>query len=222
MLDFLKSLKIALTRILNLIEKRISLEESNEENASQLELPTERLPTRNEKILRIAQLEIGTKEVVGPVNNPRVVEYHKYASKSNEVEQNDSVPWCSSFVCFVVEKAGLQSTDSMMARSWLKWGVSSKDNPQPGDIVVYWRGSKTSWQGHCGIFLRRNKDGSILTLGGNQRDEVNVTSYSADKLLDFRRSSLDEKIDEEESAVLYVLARAIVLGKLIGQNGKMS
>lgn len=222
MLDFLKSLRIALTRILNLIEKRITLEETNQDNTNQLEFPAEKLPTRNEKILRIAQLEIGTKEIVGPANNPRVVEYHKYASKSNKVEENDDVPWCSSFLCFVIEKAGLESTNSMMARSWLKWGVSSKADPQPGDLVVYWRSHKSSWKGHCGVFLKRNKDGSIVTLGGNQRDEVNITSYSPEKVLDFRRYSLEETIDKEDEAVLYVLARAIINGKLIGQNGKMS
>ena len=74
-------------------------------------------PSRNEKVLRIAALELGTKEVSGSGNNAKVVEYHRYASKSNNVDQPDSVPWCSSFVCYLVEKSGMGSTNSMMARS---------------------------------------------------------------------------------------------------------
>lgn len=209
--------------IVKMIDMQIE-KEMNIKDPNQTELPVETdLPSRNEKVLRIGSLEIGTKEVSGSGNNQKVVEYHKYASKSNKVEQPDSVPWCSSFVCYVAEKSGMGSTDSMMARSWLKWGISTMDDPMPGDIVVYWRGSKTGWKGHVGIFLRKNLDGSIVTLGGNQSDEVNVSSYAGSKVLDFRRSSKSRDItNAKDRLLLQVLAESIIKGKQIAIGGSVT
>jgi len=181
--------------------------------------------SRNEKVLRIAALEVGVKEAVGSANNARVVEYSRYASKNNKVEQPDSVPWCSSFVCWVAEKAGMGSTDSMMARSWLNWGVSSKKDPLPGDIVVYWRGNRSGWKGHVGIYLRTNRDGSIVTLGGNQSDEVNISQYSAAKLLDIRRPFKARTYDKSDRRNLETIAKAIIGGvplASIGTDGKVT
>lgn len=214
MMVFLNSLKAVLVSALELVNKQIQIEKGEE--------PSEdKLPSRNEKVLHIARREIGVKEVRGSGNNAQVVEYHKYASKDNTKGQPDSVPWCSSFVCYVVEKSGMGSTNSMMARSWMRWGVSSKDKPLPGDIVVYWRESIQGWKGHVGIYLKTNADGSIVTLGGNQSDEVNVTTYSGSKLLDIRRSSKAREYDVEDEAILYVLARGIIDGKVIAMNGKV-
>lgn len=220
MLAFLKTLKRSLSEMIRVIQIKI------DELSGELENPApSKMPSRNEKALRIAQLEIGTKEVSGSGNNAKVVEYHRYASKSNKVEQPDSVPWCSSFVCYIVEKSGMGSTNSMMARSWLKWGVSTRKDPMPGDIVVYWRGNKSGWKGHVGIYLRTNRDGSIVTLGGNQSDEVNITSYSASKLLDIRRSSKARPYDSEDRDLLELLAHSIINGKglaSIGKDGKVT
>lgn len=184
-------------------------------------------PTRNALVLDIAAGELGTKEIVGSGNNARVVEYHKFASKANNVEQPDSVPWCSSFVCWVVEHCVINglpmgSTNSMAARSWESWGISSLKDPLPGDIVVYWRGSKNGWQGHVGIFLRLNSDGTIVTLGGNQSDEVNVSAFSVSKLLDIRRSSKAGEYSEGEKAQLKRMAKAIIDGEYIHVGGSLT
>lgn len=181
------------------------------------------IPTGNEKILRIAALELGVKEVAGTGNNQRIVKYHAHAREDDDISkgQPDSVPWCSSFLCFVVEKAGFVSTNSMAARSWLKFGESTLKDPLPGDIVVYWRVKPQSWQGHVGVFLRQNRDGSIVTLGGNQGDEVNITTYSKDKLLDIRRVQ-DRSLDVGHRAQLLRLADDLINGRVVPKDGKVS
>lgn len=223
---FLKQLKRSLKEIVKLIDMQQCALDGIIQDDDQTEFPVDdmKMPTRNEKVLRIASLEIGVKEVTGTGNNERVVEYSRYASKNNKVEQPDSVPWCSSFVCWLVEKSGMSSTNSMMARSWLKWGLSTRKNPLPGDVVIYWRGNKSGWKGHVGIYLRTNANGSIVTLGGNQSDEVNLTSYSFSKLLDIRRSSKARPYDSDDVAILEMLAHQIINGRGlagIGEDGKV-
>lgn len=179
--------------------------------------------TRNYKVLEKASSELGVKEVVGEKSNAKIVKYHQYASTSNDASQGmaDSVPWCSSFVCYCVEMVGMGSTNSRLARSWLKWGLSTKKNPLPGDVVVYWRGSKSGWQGHVGFYLGETES-FIYTLGGNQSDAVNVTRYSKSKLLDIRRSSKARSLTEPEQDDLWDAADKIIAGKPINTDAKMS
>lgn len=177
---------------------------------------------RNERVLSFASKEVGVKEVRGSGNNARVVTYHAYARKDNDraKAQPDSTPWCASFVCYCLEMVGMGSTNSMMARSFLKWGVSSKAKPLPGDIVVYWRGSKAGWQGHVGFFLEE-RGGYIYTLGGNQADSVNVSKYSKNKLLDIRRSSKQRKLSEVEEDLLWSMSGKILAGNKVELGGKL-
>jgi peptidoglycan hydrolase-like protein with peptidoglycan-binding domain len=68
-------------------------------------------------------------------------------------------------------------------------------NPEPGDVVVYWRESINSWKGHVGIFMGFSKDGSLVyTLGGNQGNAVSISAYKADEVLGFRRLTNASKI----------------------------
>lgn len=185
------------------------------------------LDFRNYKILQTASAEIGVKEVSGPKNNPRVVKYHAYSTLDNHSGMDDSVPWCSSFVCFVMEATRLASgktigsVNSKLARSWLKWGVSSKSDPWPGDVVVYWRGKPDGWQGHVGIFLKE-ANGRIYTLGGNQSDAVNVASYSRLKMLDIRRSSKHRKISAAERKALFDFSDQILRDNGFSTGGKVT
>lgn len=178
---------------------------------------------RNYKSLMQAVNEIGQKEVIGDKSNAQIVKYHQYASASNDVGQGlaDSVPWCSSFVCYCVEVVGMGSTNSRLARSWTKWGISTKEKPLPGDVVVYWRRSRSGWQGHVGFYLDETA-GFIYTLGGNQSDAVNVSRYSKSKLLDIRRSSKARPLTEVEQDELWDLAEKVIAGKPIITNATMS
>ncbi len=97
--------------------------------------------------------------------------------------------WCAAFVNAVLRTAKIKGTGSFMARSFLNWGVTT-DDPQPGDIVIFERGNNTI-NGHVGFFIShatntRTGDKLIQVLGGNQSDSVNLSYYSASKLLGFR------------------------------------
>ena len=178
---------------------------------------------RNSSALKVAAREIGQKEVVGSGNNRQVVKYHAYARKDNNVSKGlaDSVPWCASFVCFVLENSGMASTNSMQARSFLNWGRSTRSKPLPGDLVVFWRGSKDSWQGHVGFFLEETSS-YIYVLGGNQNDSVNVSRYSKSKLLDIRRSTKHIKLNEPQEDMLWDMAEDLIKGRKIQTDGKVS
>lgn len=140
-------------------------------------------------LLQIAFVELNTKEIQGSVHNPRIVEY---AERSNLAGiKDDETPWCSTFVNFVCDEANLPKTNRANARSWLQVG-RSVDDPEPGDIVIFWRESPHSWKGHVGFFLGFNTDNTkVFCLGGNQGNKVSIAPYDAAKVLGYRR--LEEK-----------------------------
>ena len=116
--------------------------------------------------------------------NPKIMQWFK-DSGHGEIK-DDSTPWCAAFANGVLAELGIQGTGSLLARSFSEWGehVDPAD-AQPGDIVVISRGTK-SWQGHVGFFSSMNSM-DIYLLGGNQRDQVNVSRYSRSRLVAIRR-----------------------------------
>ena len=140
-----------------------------------------------QSIIRIAAREIGITEFKDPEENPRILKYGKDTDLA--MHEGDESAWCSIFMNWVCLKAGFEKTDKPNARSWLKAG-RKVTNPEPGDIVVYWREAPSSWKGHVGIFMGFSADQTrIYTLGGNQGDSVSISAYPVDKLLEFRRLS---------------------------------
>jgi uncharacterized protein (TIGR02594 family) len=137
------------------------------------------------KLLEIAIAEIGVKEILGPHHNSTILQYAHEAGF--DWVNDDETPWCSIFVNWCAHKAGLNASGKANARSWLLVGMPV-ENPEPGDIVVFWRGSIDSWQGHVGFFMGFDRSGErIYTLGGNQGNQVSISAYPANKLLGFRR-----------------------------------
>lgn len=124
--------------------------------------------------------EIGTLEAPGSADNPRVVLYHSVTRGMAVVP--DSVPWCSSAMCYCFEAEGFESTRSKSARSWMRWGTPL-DRPVLGCVVVLWRESPQSAKGHVGLYVGESKRG-IHILGGNQLDEFCVRLYPRRRLLD--------------------------------------
>lgn len=133
------------------------------------------------KHLVLARKDLGLKEVVGKKHNPKILAYFKDVGHGRIVD--DETAWCAAFVGAKLEKAGLRSTKSLLARSYLKWGKRTT-NPKPGDIVVLKRG-KSTWQGHVGFYLADLGD-RIQILGGNQKNAVNVASFPKKDLLGYR------------------------------------
>lgn len=129
------------------------------------------------KWLDIAEGEIGQKEVVGG-ENPRIIEYH---SSCTLHAKEDEVPWCSAFVNWCLLQAGIIGTNNALAKSWLGWGEMIAE-PVLGCIVVIKKneagedtvtGSSTGY--HVGFFVM--KDDRIHLLGGNQSDQVKISSF---------------------------------------------
>lgn len=132
---------------------------------------------------REAHALIGLREAVGKQNNPEVVKL--YAEAGHSGIKQDSVSWCAAFVCAMLERAGVSSPKTLLARDFLKWG-KEVSAPKPGDIVVFWRGKPNSWQGHVGFYVRETKT-YVYCLGGNQSDSVSIARYPKSRVLGYRR-----------------------------------
>ena len=137
------------------------------------------------KWLAIARKEMGTKEYPGNADNPDVVKYLKSVDTlSVNAQQNDETSWCSAFINWCMEEAGLKGTENAVARSWLNWGRELAV-PEKGCVAVLWRGSPAGWKGHVGFFVKETSY-YVYLLGGNQSDQVNISKYSKNRVLGYR------------------------------------
>ncbi len=122
------------------------------------------------------EMEMGVAEIPGPQVNPRITVYHQTTTGGRADER---LAWCSSFVNFCVEKAGLRGTRNRMAISWNRWGRNVTASPEVGDIVVFRSGDPGSQHGHVGFYIGQ-EGGKIRVLGGNQGDRVSIAPYPRD------------------------------------------
>ncbi len=142
--------------------------------------------------LAIAEYAAGRGESGGNNKGPDVKKY------LNGVVGEGS-NWCAGFVswCFANSDGtmpykytvGARDTLSQLKKKGYGVAVSDASPPLPGDIVVWWRVAKSSWEGHIGIVVDY-KDGVIRTVEGNKTPKVGVFSYTLakmDKLLGFAR-----------------------------------
>lgn len=129
----------------------------------------------NAAILEAAGRHLGVEEWPGARHNPAIVGFAKGAGHPQV--RDDETPWCASFVGAVLAELGLPTTGSLSARSYEKWGRGVQVQvAEPGDVVVLWRGSPTSWQGHVAFLVRLKGDACILR-GGNQGNRVSDHPY---------------------------------------------
>lgn len=126
----------------------------------------------------LASKEIGTNEIVGVQDNPRIVEYH---SATTLKATDDETPWCSAFVSWVLEKSGYKSTQDAWARSYLNYGTKL-DKPKYGCIVVYDRGAG---KGHVHFYVKEDSQ-FIYGIGGNQDNTVKLKAYPKSAVLGYR------------------------------------
>ncbi len=138
------------------------------------------LPSSGAKWVDVAAAELGVHERSKPgQHNKRILEYHACTSLR---ATTDEVPWCSSFVNWVMKQAGHKGTSSALAASWLNWGTSLS-NPRIGAIVVIKRKGKlrdaatgSGTGNHVGFYISSTPTHMRL-LGGNQSGGLAV-SYS--------------------------------------------
>lgn len=125
--------------------------------------------------------DIGTHEVPGKRHNPRIVAYFRDAGFPSI--RDDETAWCAAAVNASLERAGIPGSKSLAARSFEKWGAACE--PKAGCIVVLWRGSRTGWQGHVGLLVRKTST-HVHLLGGNQGDALNVQAFPVSRVLAYR------------------------------------
>ena len=126
--------------------------------------------------LTIAENERGVKEMAGAAANPRIIEYH---ATTKLKATSDEVPWCSSFVNWVMSQAKYPRTSSAAARSWLEYGRETL--PHMGAIAVFRRKGGN----HVGFYVGETPT-AVRVLGGNQSNEVNVRLYRKSDLIGYR------------------------------------
>ena len=140
----------------------------------------------------LAQRFVGVSEVPDQASNPQILAMLQLDEKW---PKGDDVAWCSAFMNYIAWLLRLPRSKNLAARSWLKVGRSvSLDEAVTGfDVAILKRGSGNQpgpdvvdAPGHVGLFAGR-EGASILILGGNQADSVNVSRYTASRLLGVRR-----------------------------------
>lgn len=137
-----------------------------------------------DKVMSIAFSQIGVTEW-SQGENKEVIKYFHETGNTNIT--NDETAWCAVYVNWCLMKSGFQGSNSIVARSFMKYGYSVT-KPKYGDLVVFWRYSPNDWRGHVGFYLGEN-DREIYVLGGNQKNMVNVDAYSKKQFLGYRRIS---------------------------------
>ena len=136
-------------------------------------------------LLNIAASNYGLQDIIGDSSNADVI---RFFTETNHPEIiDDETSWCSIYMCWCAQIARLESSSSLLARSWLDVGTVV-EKPKTGDIVIFWREKQRSWQGHVSIFINEDPEThQVYCLGGNQDDKVCVKSYPAEQVLGYRR-----------------------------------
>lgn len=136
--------------------------------------------------MQLARLELGEKEIPGPANNPRVLEYIATCEGLPEAmkEDDSGTAWCSCWVNWVFAQLDMKRTGRANARSWSQWGVGLTDFAV-GAVVVLSRGSNPAL-GHVGFYVGEADTGALLLLAGNQGNSVSIASKSKDTVVAVR------------------------------------
>jgi len=128
-----------------------------------------------------AWAEFGQREISGRRHNTRITAY--FEELGHWAHARDEVPWCAAYLGACLERSGIQSTRSLMARSYLRWGEEIKD-ARFGAVAVLSRGRDPA-AGHVGFWLGDSGD-RLWLLGGNQGRGVSVAGFARSRLLGLR------------------------------------
>lgn len=141
--------------------------------------------------LAAAWAELGVREIPGSANAPAILRYFRDAGDDNA--ETEATPWCAAFAGAMLRRAGISGTGSLLARSYLDWGVAI-DVATLGAVAVFSRGDDPT-AGHIGFVLGETGD-KLFLLGGNQGDAVAVAAFDKARLLGLRWPK-----EESETAV---------------------
>ena len=89
---------------------------------------------------------------------------------------DDETAWCSSFVNWCLQEAGIQGTHSALAATWLNWGTLC--GPEVGAVTVIreFNPPRTRSGYHVGFWIE-DTGSHFKLLGGNQSKRVKISSY---------------------------------------------
>lgn len=134
--------------------------------------------------LKIAIHEMGVTEIQGPKSEERILQYHACTTLK---AMEDEVSWCSSFMNWVMAQSGIKGTNSAAAISWKNWGRAwTPQDGLIGGIAVFSRPTPENPNaGHVGL-IWWHMGTSILVLGGNQSNQVKISTYRPKGLLSVR------------------------------------
>jgi uncharacterized protein (TIGR02594 family) len=92
------------------------------------------------------------------------------------------IPWCGDFVETCIALAlprEILPANPYAAINWMPFGIECA--PQPGAILIFWRGTPNGWQGHIGFYVSEDAT-HYHVLGGNQSNAVTITRIAKDRL----------------------------------------
>src|SRR5262245_50673527 len=144
--------------------------------------------------LELAWVDLGVAETPGSNHTARVLAY--YADVGHSHVTDDETAWCSAFLGSCLERAGVPSSRSLMARSYLAWGEPLREFCH-GAIAVLSRTADPAL-GHVGFLVGETADAVIL-LGGNQGNRVCVEAFPRTRLLALRWPPNAPVIPESEA-----------------------
>jgi uncharacterized protein (TIGR02594 family) len=139
----------------------------------------------------LAHKEIGVHETSGNANTQEILKFFQDSGHAEVHTENTA--WCAAFVGAMLHRSGVEPTGSLMARSYLDWGVGL-DAPKLGAVVVLWRGSPDSDTGHVGFVVNFDAD-SVRVLGGNQGPDgaVSIETFPKSRVLGYRWPKQSQK-----------------------------
>ena len=150
-------------------------------------------------LARIAEKEIGVREIGGNNCGPRIREYQKATWLAP-----DAWPWCAAFICWIIRE-WLQSESVRVlvdfqrpktAGAWdlIRWAKDNglrvlnwNDPCERGDICVF----DFNGHGHVGLVSKSSEHGEVVTVDGNTNGRGERDSESGDGVWrKFRHRSL--------------------------------
>jgi len=132
--------------------------------------------------LREAWSLLGLRAVEGRGTDPAIRAL--FVDAGHPVIKDDETAWCAAFVGACLTRAGLASTGSLAARSYVGFG-SALAVPRLGAIAVFPRGGDPNL-GHVGFVAGETED-ALMILGGNQGGgAVTVAAFAKKRLVALR------------------------------------
>jgi uncharacterized protein (TIGR02594 family) len=157
--------------------------------------------------IAVAQKEVGQREIAGPEENPRILQYFstlpiaenlatdpkvkrlpreqkeqrvKEMIAAGEKPRDDLHDWAWGFTEWTLNQAGISGAKSSDPDEWLKWG-SGTDDPKVGAVAIV----KGSENNHIG-FVVKVYDLTVDLLAGNQSNSVNISNVARSDIAGYR------------------------------------